>query len=134
VKFFFDNCLSPYLARAINELDRKNSLMHLRDRFDPATDDATWIEALAREGGWTIVAGDTRIQKNPVNREAWRRSGMTAFFFQKGFTKLLAWEQAWRAVRSWPYITQTAALIKPGAGFLVPHGKSLGKLEPIPGA
>ena len=133
MRFFLDNCMSPHLARALDELDQENEFVHLRQKFQADTPDHVWLLELAEEGDWTVIGADVRISKNRVNREAWRRSGVTIFIFKAGYTNLGIWDQAWRTVRWWPFIRDQAALIKrgTGAGFWVPHGKSFGKFEPI---
>jgi hypothetical protein len=129
VKFFFDNCLSPNLARAIKLLDPKYDIIHLRDKFPADVSDVEWINALASEGDWVIVSGDVRITKNPQNRAAWRQSKLTAFFFDRQWTNQSLWDQAWRAVRWWPRIKSTAEGLASGRGYLVPL--NYGKLKPI---
>ena len=72
MRFFFDNCMSPYHAKGIRgfaEL-QKHEIVHLREKFDPATPDPVWIEALGNERDWLIVSGDAKITRNPVNRAA----------------------------------------------------------------
>ena len=134
MKFLFDNCLPPNIARALSELDPNHRIEHLRDRFPQDIEDPEWIRQLADEGDWVIVSADTRIPKNPQNRQAWRQSGLTGFFFLKAWTNHPFWEQAWRAVRWWPDITRTADTVQPGVGFWVPvnYGGKGGKLKPIP--
>ena len=44
--------MSPYHAKGIRgfaEL-QKHEIVHLREKFDPATPDPVWIEALGSEG------------------------------------------------------------------------------------
>lgn len=52
MRFFLDNCLPPSFAPALTILAARqgNDIVHLRDRFDPATPDPEWIRALGREG------------------------------------------------------------------------------------
>lgn len=122
MKFFFDNCLSPHLARAIHALvdAEGDSAIHLRDKFVQNTSDVEWIRTLGSEGEWTIVSGDYMISRKEHERAAWKESGLTAFFLAKGWTNFEIWEQAWRLVRWWPRINEQARLVQPGAGFEVP--------------
>jgi len=110
LNFLFDNNLPLRLARAISALDGSEStaIVHLRDRFPADTKDTQWIAELGTEGGWVIVSADQRIFRNKHEREAWRSSGMTAFFLAKGWGNQQFWEQAWRLVRWWPRITEIA--------------------------
>ena len=120
MRFFFDNCLSPRLAQALNILDEKHKVTHLRKKFREDVDDPEWIRVLSDEGNWVVVSSDARILRNPQNREAWRQSRLTGFFFKKGWANFRMWEQTWRAVRWWPEITKQAERVQPGVGFWVP--------------
>ncbi len=122
MRFFFDNTTPPRLAEALRAIEGKegHSILHLRERFPPDTEDAVWITTLAGESDWIIISGDIRISKNEFERKAWLESGLTAFFLAKGWTNLKLWDQAWRLVRWWPDIVTQAAMIRSGAGFIVP--------------
>jgi hypothetical protein len=63
VKFFLDNCTSPYHAKGIQgfaEL-QKHEIIHLRSKFEQDTKDTAWIAALAAEGD--RVAGESRDEE-----------------------------------------------------------------------
>ena len=122
MKFFFDNCLPLRLAEALQSLEgsKGHTVTHLRDMFDEAISDVEWIRVLAAEGDWIIISGDLRISQNVFERQAWRESGLTAFFLAKGWTTLPLWEQAWKLIKWWPAIAAQAERIKQGAGFIVP--------------
>ena len=133
MNFFFDNNLSPYLARAIGALSEPDGIqvIHLRDKFAPSTPDIIWLAELAKEGGWAIISQD-RLTRNQLEKEALRRSGLVAFILAKGSSSLREWDKAWRIVRWWPRILEQAELIAGGAAFEVPVrfvGK--GKLQSI---
>ena len=89
MRFFFDNNLSPYLARAINELGKPDGtdVVPLADKFPRNTADFEWIAALGAEGDWSIVSHD-RFTKNDLEKEAFRRSGLTAFILSKTWSNL----------------------------------------------
>jgi len=121
LKFFFDNNLSPYYARAIATLASPEGhlVRHLKESFDPATPDIEWIKKLAEETGWVIISGDLRISRNALEREAWKQARLTTFFLAKAWSHHAFWDQAWRLIRWWPYITKQAGLVDPGAAFEV---------------
>ena len=59
MKFFLDNNISHRLAAALlvleNRVERGDwTVRHLKDRFEPQTEDVTWLEALGREGKWIV--------------------------------------------------------------------------------
>jgi hypothetical protein len=121
VRFFLDNNLSPYLARALNALSEPggDEVRHIADsRFARNTPDVVWIDALAKEGDWCIVTQD-RLTKNPHEKEALRRSGLTTFVLSKGWSSFKEWHKAWLLVRWWPVIIQQAGLVSGGV-FEVP--------------
>ncbi len=131
MKFFLDNCLSPKLARALHALSEPlHSISHLQEKFPEGAKDVEWLGTLGREGGWVVISADYRIAKNPQSRGAWKQSGLTAFFFKKGWASQKAWDQAWRMVRRWPDILHTAEKMAPGLGYWVPVNPT-GKLQPI---
>lgn len=121
MRFLFDNNLAPYLAKAIAALCEPEDVqvVHLRDRFTENTPDVEWIEALSMDADWVGVAIN-RFKKTPFEREALRRSGLTAFILVKGWGNQKYWDQAAQLVRWWPRIMEQAELVQPGAIFEVP--------------
>ena len=100
--------MSRYHAKGIRgfaEL-QKHEIVHLREKFDPATPDPVWIEALGNERDWLIVSGDAKITRNPVNRAAWLESRLTAFFFSEPWTTDSFWKQCPSLVPRWPEIVR----------------------------
>jgi hypothetical protein len=128
----FDNNLSPYLAKAIGALCASEELevVHKRQKFRGDTPDVDWIRSLGNEGGWAVITED-RLTRNPLEKEALRRSGLTTFILASGWARLTFWDQAWHLVRWWPRIVTQAGLVHGGV-FVVPvkfSGK--GKFKPI---
>ena len=64
-----------------------------------------------------MISGDTRILRNPHEREAWRESGLTIFVQAKSWTNHKFWDQACSLVRWWPPIVKQANLVVPGSAF-----------------
>lgn len=119
---FFDNNLSPYLARGLSEILTPEgvSVVHLRDMFDPSISDVQWIESLSEEGDWVVISGDMRITKNKLEKAAWKRAGLTGFFLAKAWMHQDPIEQAWRLLKHWPTIQKQVNLVQPGASFTLP--------------
>lgn len=134
MRFFFDNCVPPALARAVHELASRDhhEVVSLRDhpKLEPSTPDPEWLNVLGEEGNWTIVSGDVRISTNRHQRQVWLSTGLTAFFLANGWTNRGLWDIAWMFVRWWPQIVKQAGLVDPGAGFIIPN-KSTGKFKQI---
>jgi hypothetical protein len=121
VRFFLDNCISPAMAKAIQELARSQrvEVTHLSERFDRDIPDVDWISTIGREG-WVVVSGDTRISRNPIERAAWQEARFTAFFLDDNWASRSFWVQAAELIRWWPIIGATARTCKPGSGFRLP--------------
>jgi PIN like domain len=123
LNFFFDNCMSPHLAEALNCLSHETSLgysiTHLRDKFPLRTTDPVWLRALGAEAGWVVLTGDSRISTTPHLKVEWLRSGLTAFFFQDWWSKLNRWHQASHLFKIWPDIVATSRNLPRGTGLQV---------------
>ena len=106
-------------------LTAEHEVRHLSELFQRNIDDKELLAALARQGEWVVLSGDTRISKSPQERMAWIESKLILFFLAKGWMKQPLEEQAWWLVRWWPKILQQAPLVAPGTGFEIPaksHG------------
>jgi hypothetical protein len=121
LRLFFDNNISKATAEGIAAFVRSRGIeaVHLTPRFPADTPDAEWIAAIQAED-WTIISGDPRIARNPVNRAAWRESRLTAFFMGDGFASKSFWPQTLELVRWMPLILDKARSCPRGAGFLCP--------------
>jgi hypothetical protein len=122
LKFILDNNLSKYLARALAALCEPDgvTVTHLADKFSGNPLDIDWIQALAEEDGWVIISHD-RFHKNPLEKEALRRAGLTVFVLKKGWASQRNWEKAAQLIRWWPRIMEQADLVSGGAVFEVQY-------------
>lgn len=129
-----DNCISPVHARALRVLAevQQYEIVHLSERFERRDiSDEDWIRVLAADGDWVIVSGDPRISRGKVERQAWLESGLTAFFFGKGWASRSYWKLAADLVSWWPTIVLTAREAPAGSGFLIGlRAKQLQKIYP----
>jgi len=122
VRFFFDNCLPPALAKAIHVLSEReygHDVVHLRQMFPDDTPDVDWLTKLGVEGDWVVISGDLRITRNKHERAKWLEAEITAFFLSPAWSNLTFWEQAWKLIKQWPLIVDQSHRIEPGAGFEV---------------
>lgn len=120
MKFFFDNNLSPKLARSLDVLVQpEHRVIHLKERFAADTADEVWMRALAGESDWVIISGDLQIRKNPHEIKAWQEAGHTTFFLKKGWTDLSFWDQAWKFAKVFPELLATAERARKGSAFFI---------------
>ena len=106
MKFFFDNNLSPDLARGMAKLRRNfgEEVVHLRDRFDdPSVADEVWLTNLIDEGGWVVLSID-RFKKNAAERQAIANPEITVFMFSASFAKQQSWKKTTILVNRWEEI------------------------------
>ena len=130
--FFFDRCTSPRIARAIAALETTHTIRHHDDdgRFTTLTTDLEWIDALAAdELSWAVVSGDARILRNKVERAALKEAALTFFCLTKAWMSMGFNEQAWKFVKVWPAIVESALHSKTKI-FEVAGGKAL-KVYPL---
>lgn len=120
MKFFLDACIAPRLARALATIaePQKLPIVHLSEKFDRSDiEDPEWIRALASEGDWIIVSGDTRISRSRAERAAWHESRLTAFFLDDGWASRGIWAQSAELIRWWPALVLEAQKAEPGSGY-----------------
>jgi len=119
VRFFFDNCVSSNLVEALRCLDKRNVLVHHREKFDAATPDPLWIGALGKEGDWIIVSGDPRISRGQAERAARHESRLTAFFCGDAWGSRKLMVQASELLRWWDDIVEFSKKAAQGSGYLL---------------
>ena len=105
MRFFFNRNMSPYLARAVDALDRDNSILHHDDdpRFNKKTTDIEWLTALSKDDPrWIVLSGDVTILRNKAEQLALKESKLTYFCLTKRWAHMPIWEYAWRFIRIWP--------------------------------
>lgn len=134
MKFFFDNNLSPHLAHAIKELCKVEldveEVRHLRDHFSANIKDHEWITTLSKSGPWAVISQDV-FNKNDLEREALRRSGLIVFVLDRQWSQHKHWAKSQNLVKWWPLIIEQCSRIKGGASYRVPWRFSGGRMEQI---
>ena len=128
MKFFFDNMLSPRLAKALSALGE--DVVALRDYFPQDTPDSTWLAELG-DYGWTLVTVDKHIRTRPAERRELARRKITAFFLYPSFQKKGSglWDQAAWIMRYWPRIREFADGLQRGTCASVQQN---GRIELLP--
>lgn len=129
MNYFFDNNLSPHLAKAVAALCKPlgHTVIHKKEKFSPSTPDKDWIGVLVNEGNWVIISHD-RFAKTSFEKKALRSAGLISFILKKGWKDKKYWDQAWRIIRWWPDIMKKSELVSSGV-FEVPFKGT--KLQPM---
>lgn len=131
MKFFFDNCLPPLLAEALNVLCRHegHTVVALREMFSRDPGDVNWIRALDEQGGWVVISKDREMRASRLEHEALRRKGLTTFFLAKGWDQKQFWDICACLLRWWPVILEEAKRAASVTLFEVPARYGSGKLK-----
>jgi hypothetical protein len=79
-----------------------------------------WLPQLAPETDLIIVSADPAITSARKEREIWKQTRLTSFFFGGGFSEQPIWTQVTEVVNWWPTIVREAKEAKRGTGFLLP--------------
>lgn len=109
MNFFFDRCMSPRLARMVDEFEEYHTTRHHDSRFENDTPDVEWLAALAADDEpWIVISGDGRILRNKVERQALREAGLTFFCMGSSWSHMRIHEYAWKFIKVWPEIVRNA--------------------------
>ncbi|MBL8706190.1 MAG: DUF5615 family PIN-like protein [Rhodospirillales bacterium] len=119
MKFLLDHCFAPRVAQAIAAL-RGEAVVHQHDKFARDAGDESILQALAEEGGWTILSGDLNLARLRHQRRALRGYKVTVFSLAPAWLDLPLWEQAAKLVRRWPEIEREAAAVEAGTMVEIP--------------
>ena len=128
MKFFLDNCLSYRFADMLNALE-PGTATSLRQEYAENLKDPIWLADLGKNG-WTLVSIDRRQLKKPEERDALKKSGAVAFYLAKGFDHQPFMDQAWRLLKVWPAIVDTAKRTRAGQVYLVKINGGIEVLQP----
>ena len=120
--FFFDNCISPKVARAVNAIyeDDGHSAVPLRDIFPANTPDSEWINSLSQSSqDWVVITHDRRISKKPHERAALESTDLKIFFLDSGWSGFSPSQTTQKLLKYWDKIIEQAEDSEPGTSFLI---------------
>ena len=123
MKFFIDNNLSQQLADNMKDFGEK--VMHLREKFDPDTEDTDWLKYVGQRG-LILVTRDERIRWRPAERLALKTHNVGAFFL--GGKNLTRCQLIQQLVRNWPRMKELAGKTKRPFIFRVPQKGTIRKV------
>jgi hypothetical protein len=112
MRFFFDRCMSPRLARMVDAFEEDHAVRHHDHdpRFNKHTTDVEWMRALGGDGepGWVILSGDGRILTKPAERQVLREVDLTFFCMANAWNHMPIHEYAWKFIKVWPDVVANA--------------------------
>lgn len=118
MKVIVDENLPPALARALAALFiGEHEIIHIRDRFGPATTDIEWMTELNAEGSWVVLSGDKAISRNKAEQRLFKSSKMIGFFFAPGLQKASLVKKLERLMAVWETIEKQVPLVRGGSMF-----------------
>jgi hypothetical protein len=104
MRFYFDNNLSPHLARAMNELaadEEGDEIIHAKDKGMDRMKDPEFLEILSREGGWVVVTTDVAMARSPHLVQALASSGLVSVSLRHGWLELGGRKMASQLLKRW---------------------------------
>jgi hypothetical protein len=109
MNFFFDNMMSPRLAKMLEVFTSgEHRISHIRfdERFRHGTDDRTWVSELARDPHpWGVVSGDLRMIQNMPVLAVFKQSKLIFFCMDDNWCSGNDdHSQVWKFFRLWPDI------------------------------
>lgn len=132
MRFFFDRCVPIRIARMVAAYESSHTVRHLDEdtRFASNTSDVEWLGTLAKDDPtWVVISGDAKILRDRVERSALDKSGLKFFCLDKGWGAMDFHERAWKIIRIWPEIVDSA-LHRKERIYRVSAGRAL-KVEPV---
>ncbi len=123
--YFFDNNISPNLARVLRLLDIH--AVALREEFKEDTPDHIYLAEL-RHRGWTLVTCDRRVRTKPPEALALKAAAITAVFIKPFFLEMQLWDQALWLLKYWRSIDGYLQSHRAGVSYTV---KPRGRIEPV---
>lgn len=111
-KVAIDACLSPRLAKALNDMYRHLGYEFIHVNDFGGGDDLIWSEVFSKFGGKIVLSGDTNIAKRPHQQAAFIECKLTCFFPSHPFQNLTpnlqcayliyVWELIHKNINSYP--------------------------------
>jgi hypothetical protein len=107
MNFFFDNMMSPKLAKMIRIFtEGEHRISHIRDdpRFRHSTEDQVWVSELAKDAApWSVISGDLRMIQNPTILAIFKHSNLIFFCMDDNWCSgNTDHSQVWKFFRLWP--------------------------------
>jgi hypothetical protein len=113
IAFLFDRCFPRPIARVIEQYESGQVVVRFQDDDERFASDMADVDIILTLGAdethrWVLVSADTRITRRPTERAALAASGIKFFYCGKAWFRMDVHEQAWKFLREWPRIMETA--------------------------
>jgi hypothetical protein len=135
VIFFFDACVSRYVAYMLGHFDRNHQMRASVDHFKEGTPDKEWMPVVASWGDdVVVVSGDGRILRNRAEKQVLKECRRTFVCLAPVWPKLPWEEYAWRFVKVWPDIIKNVQQARYPTVFEVSHNlkvQSTGRIDQL---
>lgn len=123
--FYTDENLSHRVAGILKLFDPESNFRLHRDEFEQGAEDSYWISEVARWNPKPIVlAGDGRILKNRVEKQALKHASLTYVYLSSGWMNIGRDEFVIKILRAWPGIKAKVAKVNSPTIFEVRAGSS----------
>lgn len=125
MNFFFDNNISPNIARALALLNDDCSICHLQDKYAPNTTDEEWLRDIGNQG-FILITRDKKITKRKAELSAYKIHKIGAFILTG--KNLRIWDLVKQLVLAWERIKELSERTQRPFAFSV---RPKGKIESI---
>jgi len=126
MNFFFDNNLSPNLAKAMNLLEQRGEVLHLTEKFAPNTKDEDWLKYVG-ENRLILITRDKRIRRHAAELRAFKIFKVRAFIL--GGKNPTIWQIIKQIINNWLKIKDLASKTRPPFVFQIPLKGKIKKLS-----
>ncbi len=123
MNFFFDNNLSPRLARAMNCLEQESEVAHLTENFPRDAIDEDWMKYIG-ENKIILITQDKKILRRVAELKAFKKYKIGAFILTGQNRDI--WKTIEQIVKKWQEIKTLVARTRLPFAFRVPFR---GKIE-----
>ena len=124
--FFFDNNLSPRLAKAMGILEQNGRVMHLQDKFRPDAKDEDWLEYVGKNR-MILITRDKMIRRHAAELRAIKNYKVGAFILTGTVTNI--WDTVRQVINNWLKIKGLASKTSLPFAFKVPFRGKIEKLQ-----
>lgn len=114
MKVYFDENISPHLAKGLHILEQPNNqgfeIYSIKEIFGSGIEDEKWIPIVGKENS-IVITQDINIQRKSNQRELYKKHGIGIFFVRppskKGYSY---WEMVEYTISRWKEFKQIALI------------------------